>query len=416
MNSFLRLDRYRISGIAGVAIASLLFWLVGSRVAAERVTTLRITRPGARATDPSLLDIPLPTVATVGLLTALLVAGGIYLIVRQRPRMFALYVGSLIFSTLFIILLWAGAGNRIDMVDMLARMVRLATPIALGAMAGILCERSGVINISIEGLMLMGACTGYIAALITGSAWLGVLVAMLAGGVTVMLLAVLAIRFKTDQIIAGTVINILAVGVTGFLRANFILDLQQRGLAGSTLPVLPVPVLSGIPVLGPVLFNHQPIAYSMLILVPLLSLLLFRTAWGLRTRAVGEHPRAADVVGINVNRMRYMNVFFAGLVAGLAGAWFSLEATFNFDDLMTNGRGFIALAAMIFGKWTPFGALGGALTFSSADALQIKIQGFNFDLPAQFLQMLPYVITIVVLAGVIGRARPPAAIGKPYEK
>ena len=143
---------------------------------------------------------------------------------------------------------------------------------------------------------------------------------------------------------------------------------------------------------------------------------LFRTAWGLRTRAIGEHPRAADTMGINVNRLRYMNVFFAGLVAGLAGAWFSLEATFNFDDLMTNGRGFIALAAMIFGKYTPFGALSGALIFSSADALQIKIQGFDFALPAQFLQMLPYVITVIVLAGVIGRSRPPAALGKPYEK
>jgi simple sugar transport system permease protein len=175
-------------------------------------------------------------------------------------------------------------------------------------------------------------------------------------------------------------------------------------------------LLSSIPVIGPVLFNHQPIAYMMLILVPVMSVLLFRTRWGLRTRAVGEHPRAADTMGINVIRLRYMNVFFSGLVAGLAGAWFSLEATFSFDDLMTNGRGFIALAAMIFGKWTPFGAMVGAFTFSSADALQIKIQGFNFDLPAQFLQMLPYVITIVVLAGIIGRARPPAAVGKPYEK
>jgi simple sugar transport system permease protein len=154
----------------------------------------------------------------------------------------------------------------------------------------------------------------------------------------------------------------------------------------------------------------------MLILVPLMSVLLFRTSWGLRTRAVGEHPRAADTVGINVIRLRYMNVFFSGLMAGLAGAWFSLEATYNFDDLMTNGRGFIALAAMIFGKWTPWGAMGGALIFSSADALQIKIQGFSFALPPQFIQMLPYVITVVVLAGIIGRARPPAAVGQPYEK
>lgn len=416
MEGAFRLDRYRIVGVFGILIAGLLFFLVSSKVAATRISTLRFTWPGARPVDPPMFDLPLPTVVTVGVITALLVIGALYMIIRARQRSFVLYMGALIFSVIFIILIWAGAGSRIDMVDMLARMVRLATPIALGALAGILCERSGVINISIEGLMLTGACVGFIAALLTGNAWVGLLFAVLAGGVTVMLLAVLAIQFKTDQIIAGTVINILAVGVTGFLRNNVILGMQQRGVTGSSLPVIPVPVLSNIPIIGPLLFNHQPVAYLMLILVPLMSLLLFRTPWGLRTRAIGEHPRAADTMGINVNRMRYMNVFFSGLMAGLAGAWFSLEATFSFDDLMTNGRGFIALAAMIFGKWTPFGALGGALTFSSADALQIKIQGFNFDLPAQFLQMLPYVITIVVLAGIIGRARPPAAVGKPYEK
>ncbi len=410
------LDRYKIAGTAGIIIAAALFLLVNGKVAASKVSVLRVTWPNARPVDPPLLDIPLPTLATVGVISALLIAGALYMVVRERPRTFSIYVGALIFATLFVVLIWAGAGSRIDMVDMLARTVRLATPIALGALAGILCERSGVINIAIEGVMLTGACLGFLAALISGNTWLGLAVAILAGGVTVMLLAVLAIKFKTDQIIAGTVINILAVGVTGFLRNNFILKLQQSGHAGRELPQLPIPLLSDIPVLGPILFNHQPVAYSMLILVPVMSLLLFRTPWGLRTRAVGEHPRAADTMGINVNRLRYMNVFFSGLVAGLAGAWFSLEATFSFDDLMTNGKGFIALAAMIFGKWTPFGAMAGALTFSSSDALQIKIQGFNFDLPAQFLQMLPYVITIVVLAGIIGRARPPAAVGKPYEK
>lgn len=416
MTSTSRLSRHQIVGTIGIVTAAILFLLVRSRVTIDKISTLRVTWPNARPADPSLLDIPLPTVVTVGMIAALLIAGGIYLVVRQPVGTVPIYMGSLIFATIFIILLWAIAGSRTDIVDMLARMVRLATPIALGALAGILCERSGVINIAIEGVMLTGACIGFIVALTSGNTWLGLLAAIAAGGVMVMLHALLSIRFKTDQIISGTVINILAVGVTGFLRNNVILGLQQSGRTGSGLPTLPIPVLSNIPVLGPIFFNHQPVAYMMLILVPLLSLLLFRTAWGLRTRAIGEHPRAADTMGINVNRMRYMNVFFSGLVAGLAGAWFSLEATFNFDDLMTNGRGFIALAAMIFGKWTPFGAMGGALIFSSADALQIKIQGFNFDLPPQFLQMLPYVITIIVLAGIIGRARPPAAVGQPYEK
>jgi general nucleoside transport system permease protein len=416
MTGRLRLGRQRIVGGIGVIVAAILFLLVNARVAMNKISILRVTWPGRKPTDPPLLDIPLPTVITVGVLAALLIAAGLYLIIRQPTGTVPYYMGALIFATIFIILIWAGAGSRIDIVDMLARMVRLATPIALGALAGILCERSGVINIAIEGLMLMGACIGFIVALLTGNAWLGLVAAVVAGGVTVMLHALLSIRFKTDQIISGTVINILAVGVTGFLRNNVILKLQEQGFTGNALPVIPIPGLASIPVIGPILFNHQPIAYMMLIMVPLLSLLLFRTPWGLRTRAIGEHPRAADTMGINVNRMRYMNVFFSGLIAGLAGAWFSLEATFNFDDLMTNGRGFIALAAMIFGKWTPFGAMGGALIFSSADALQIKIQGFAFELPSQFIQMLPYIITIVVLAGIIGRARPPAAVGKPYEK
>ncbi len=416
MISTSRLSRHRVVGVVGILIGALMFLLVSGRVAATKITTLRVTWPGAQPTDPSLIDIPLPTVVTVGVIAVLLIAAGLYLIIRQPVGSVPYYMGTLIFATIFIILIWAGAGNRIDIVDMLARMVRLATPIALGALAGILCERSGVINIAIEGLMLMGACVGFIIALATGNTWLGVAAAILAGGVTVLLHAVLSIRFKTDQIISGTVINILAVGVTGFLRNNVILPMQQAGYVGAALPLLPIPVLSGIPVIGPLFFNHQPIAYIMLIMVPLLSLLLFRTPWGLRTRAIGEHPRAADTMGINVNRLRYLNVFLSGLIAGLAGAWLSLEATFNFDDLMTNGRGFIALAAMIFGKWTPFGAMGGALIFSSADALQIKIQGFSFELPSQFLQMLPYLITIIVLAGIIGRARPPAAVGKPYEK
>jgi simple sugar transport system permease protein len=405
--------RHRIIGLIGIFFATLLGWLVVTQVALSKVSALRITFPDSKPSDPPLLTIPLPTVATVAALALVLVAAGVYVVVRQRPGSDRLYAGAFIISTIFVILVWASAGQSVDLVDLLARTVRLATPIALGALAGILCERSGIINIGIEGLMLTGACVGFMVASATGNPWIGVLAAIAAGGAIAMLHAVLSIRFKTDQTISGTVINILAVGITGFLRTNVLLKMEPKG---SSLPLLPIPVLSHIPVLGPTLFNHQPIAYSMLILVPLMSVLLFRTSWGLRTRAVGEHPRAADTVGINVIRLRYMNVFFSGLMAGLAGAWFSLEATYNFDDLMTNGRGFIALAAMIFGKWTPWGAMGGALIFSSADALQIKIQGFSFALPPQFIQMLPYVITVVVLAGIIGRARPPAAVGQPYEK
>lgn len=411
-------SRARIVGGIGLVVAALLILAVATRIGLDKTTTLNIPQPGAPPSNP-LFRIPLPTVITVVLLQGLLGLAGLYLALRQPLHWIVVYVSAVIGFAFFTILLWAAAGSSVDLVDVLARVVRLATPITLGALAGLICERSGVVNIAIEGTMLFSAATGYIAAIITGNSWLGVIVAMLVGCLVSALLAVLSVTFKIDQIISGTVINLLAVGVTGYLRGGFIISYEQRNGADITaqaLPSLPIPGLSRIPVLGPIFFNHQPITYLMLILVFLMHILLFRTVWGLRTRAIGEQPKAADTVGIRVNRMRFLNVVASGLIAGLAGAWFSLEATFRFDDVMTNGRGFIALAAMIFGKWTPLGGFGGALLFSSADALQIKIQGFNFGLPRQFLQMLPYIVTLVVLAGIIGRARPPAAVGKPYEK
>ncbi len=402
----------------GVLVAVLLSSAVLLRVDATDFSTLNIPQPGAPPNQP-LARIPLPTVATVVVLQGLLGLTGLYIALRQALPWITLYVSAVIGFAFFTILLWAVAGTSVDLVDVLARVVRLATPITLGALAGLICERSGVVNIAIEGIMLFGAAIGFIVAIISGSTWLGVLAAMLTGALISALHALLSVSFKVDQIISGTVINLLAVGVTGYLRGAFIINYEQRygaEITAQALPVLRIPGLSQIPVLGPIFFSHQPITYLMLILVFVVNVLLFRTVWGLRTRAIGEQPKAADTVGIQVNRMRFWNVVASGLIAGLAGAWFSLESTFRFDDVMTNGRGFIALAAMIFGKWTPLGAFGGALLFSSADALQIKIQGFNFGLPRQFLQMLPYIVTLVVLAGIIGRARPPAAVGKPYEK
>lgn len=407
--------RERIIALIGVITAVALWFLVQQAVPANGVSTLRIPYAYGTPQDAPLVDIPLPTATSIYVLAAVLVASAIYLVISKRADLAPTYMGGVIAVVIFSILLTAIVNNRTDIVDMLGRMVRLATPIALGAIAGILCERSGVVNIAIEGIMLFAACIGFIAALLFANAWAGLVVAILAGGAFVMVHAVLSLHYKTDQIISGTVLNILAVGVTGYLRTSVILPLESGGNRGSSLPQFNIPLLGDIPVLGPMLFQHRPITYLMLIMVPLASLMLFRTPWGLRTRAIGEHPRAADTMGINVNRMRYFNVLIAGMIAGLAGAWFSLEASYNFDDVMTNGRGYIALAAMIFGNWTPFGALSGALLFSAADALQIKIQGFDFALPSQFVQMLPYVITVVVLAGVIGRARPPAAVGKPYE-
>jgi simple sugar transport system permease protein len=318
---------------------------------------------------------------------------------------------------LFILgfLLAAAAGRGMDLVGLIKDSVRLATPIALGALAGVMCERCAVINIAIEGMMLTGAGLGFTASLYSQNMWVGLLVAILAGGMMSALHAVLSIRYRVDQIISGTAINILAVGITGYVRKAFLLG-NPFGAPGVFPYVFRDTPLWKIPILGPLLFQYQPMVYTLVILVPLIWFLLFKTTWGLRTRAVGEHPRAADTLGINVFKTRYVNVILGGCIAGLGGAWFSLETVGSFDDVMTNGKGFIALAAMIFGNWNPIGASLGALLFGFADALSFKLQILEVPVPYQFINMAPYILTMVALAGLIGRTVPPAADGIPYEK
>jgi simple sugar transport system permease protein len=322
-------------------------------------------------------------------------------------------------------------------VSMLATTIAVATPLTLGALSGIFCERAGVVNIGIEGMMLASAFFGWFGAIymntILGmsalpSLLVGVVVAVLTGGLLGLLHAWLSITFKVDQIIGGTVINLLAVGISGFLNRQ--LFFEKGSIFGGQVPhapgVLPrihIPLLADIPILGK-MFDQQPIAVSAIVLVMIAHVVLFHTRWGLRTRAVGEHPRAADTVGINVYKMRYLNVIIGGLIAGLAGAYFTLESVPSFEPLMTNGRGFISLAAMIFGNWSPFGAWAAALVFGSAQALQINLQFFREMIPAQwaFLQqssvvgLVPYLLTMLILTGIIGRTTPPKADGIPYEK
>ncbi|MGH2541580.1 MAG: ABC transporter permease [Ardenticatenaceae bacterium] len=292
----------------------------------------------------------------------------------------------------------------------LSSSLRQATPLVLGALSGIFCERSGVINIAIEGMMLVGAFIGFLANVYTGNLFLAVLIAIAAGALVGLFHAFLSITLKMDQIISGTVINILALELTGYF--------YQQGLTTEgKLASIKIPVLSELPLVGPVLFDNPPITYLTLILVFVVHVILFHTIWGLRTRAVGEHPKAADTVGIDVIWMRYLNVIIGGAIAGLAGGFLTLEAVGSFERAMTNGRGFVALAVMIFGKWTPLGAWRAALLFGLANALQTQFQFLGFTaIPHQFIGMLPYLLTIVVLAGFVGRARPPAAIGQPYEK
>ena len=257
--------------------------------------------------------------------------------------------------------------------------------------------------------MLLSAFVGFLVTVATRSLLAGVLAGMTMGALLGLFLAFMSVTLKMDQIIGGTVINIMALGLTSFFY-------QAGQTIPGKLPALDLGFLAEIPLLGPVLFRNPPITYMALILVFAIHYALFYTRWGLRTRAVGEHPRAADTVGINVYRMRYMNVMLGGAIAGLAGAFLTLESVGSFERNMTNGRGFVALAVMIFGKWTPLGSWGAALLFGFANAVQTQLQfSGTLQIPHQFIGMLPYVLTIVVLAGFVGRSRPPAAVGQPYE-
>jgi simple sugar transport system permease protein len=314
----------------------------------------------------------------------------------------------------FAYLSWAASGKMLNLAGMLRIMVIRSVPLTLGAMSGILSERAGVVNIAIEGMMLTAAMIGTIVGSLS-TLWVGLLSAVIAGGLLGLVHAVMSIKYGTDQIISGTVINIFAVGITSFISAKFMQAYPQINDPGIFKPY-EIPFLGQIPVLGPVLFRHNIFVYSMIIFVILLTFLLFKTRWGLRLRSVGEHPKAADTLGIDVFKTRYMAVILSGMMAGFAGAYFTLGSVGRFDQVMTAGRGFIALAAMIFGNWTPAGAMVAGLLFGFSDSLAANLAILRVKIPSEFLLMAPYLITMLVLAGVVGRGQMPAADGQPYEK
>lgn len=304
--------------------------------------------------------------------------------------------------------------QRADLLGFAVLTLVGATPLVLAALGGILSERSGVVNIALEGMMLLGAFVGFAVAFKANNLWLGVVAAVLAGMLIAALHAVLSIGLLVDQIVSGTVINILALGLTGVFYRTY---LQEANLKGpGTLPQWDVPLLADLPVVGRLLFQQQLVTYAMLVLLVVVHVVLFRTVWGLRTRACGEHPLAAETAGISVYRVRYLNVIASGALAGLGGAYFSLQQIGNFLPNMTGGKGFIALAAMIFGQWTPLGSLLASLLFSGAGALAGRLQIYGVNIPSQLLSMLPYVLTIIVVAGARGRSVAPAAVGRPYKK
>ncbi len=295
----------------------------------------------------------------------------------------------------------------------LSSTIRNATPLVFAAMGGMFSERSGVVNIALEGLMLISAFAGVVGAFLSGSAWVGLGFALAAGLSFALIHALMCVTFEADQIISGTAINLLALGGTGFLMVEVFGQ-------GGTSPRVPrfdaigIPFLKDIPLIGPALFEQSLLVYLMYALVPITFFLVFRTPFGLRLRATGEVPEAVDTAGVSVARMRYYGVGLSGLLAALGGAYLSMGLLSAFTEGMTNGRGFIALAALIFGRWNPIGAAGAALLFGFAQA--ITFRAGQEAVPVEFLQMLPYILTIVVLAGFGGRAIAPAAIGKPYRK
>ncbi len=319
-------------------------------------------------------------------------------------------------ALLMAFLCWAASGKMIPLTGLLQGALLLSVPLIFGAMAGVLCERSGVINIAIEGQLLASAfAAGVVASLTKNTTW-GLLVAPLAGALISLLLATFAIKFSIDQVILGFVINVLVIGMTNFLYKKFLIPYQNTWNSGPILKPIEIPVLGKVPVLGPIFFNQTIIVYLMYVIVFAIHFSLFKTRWGLRTRAIGEHPTAADSVGISVNALRFRNVIIAGLVAGIGGAYFTVGAVGAFGKEMTAGKGFIALAALIFGRWSPLGAVAAALLFGFADNLQGVLSITGTPIPSEFMLMAPYIATIIAVTGFVGRVRAPAADGIPYSR
>jgi ABC-type uncharacterized transport system permease subunit len=402
-------DRERRLGVALVVIgiaATLIFGALAPSQAAR--FTISQDASGAALSINGQFGAILFGIVTVAAGAALL-AG-----VPKRWQTTLLGVGIVAFVLSF--LCWQVAGKFLPLVDTASGTLQVALPLILGALAGVIGERSGVVNVAIEGQFLFGAFFAAMIGTMATSVWAGLISAAVGGVIIAGILALLAIRFLVDQVVVGIVLNLFAAGITGFLYERLMQPNAQQYNQPPQMPTWRVPGLADIPVIGPVLFNTNVLTWLALVLVVVVHFALSRTRWGLRTRAVGEHPTAADTVGVRVRGLRYANVLIGGAIAGAGGAYFTLVATASFQKNMTSGAGFIALAALIFGRWTPFGALGAALFFGFAQKLATYLSAVGSPVPSQFLNMLPYIATIIAVAGLVGRVRAPAADGQPYIK
>ncbi|HUZ26581.1 MAG TPA: ABC transporter permease [Streptosporangiaceae bacterium] len=370
----------------------------------------------AKVTVPNL---SLPAAATAYVCGGISIAAGLArLLVPLGALARRVSIGVVLFAFVVALLCWAEVGqpSTFSIINLLEGTLEASIPLILGALAGCLCERSGVINIAIEGQLLFGAFTGAVAASFFGALWLGLVLGSAAGALLGAMLAVFAIRYLVDQVVLGVVLNVFAAGLTGFLYDRALVPYQNSLNSPATFLPVKIPLLGDIPIIGPVLFDSTIFLYITYVLLVGVQVGLFSTRWGLRVRAVGEHPMAADTVGIRVLGTRYGAVIMGGLIAGIGGAYLTIGSNGNFTPNISSGLGYIALAALIFGRWTPFGALAAALLFGFTSELQSVLSTINVPIPSDILLMAPYVATIVAVAGLVGRVRAPAADGKPYIK
>jgi general nucleoside transport system permease protein len=406
------LRRNRRFGVFSVLVA---FLMGAVFVATAQGKTATFVLTDVRGQLFALPNLRLTVVPTLLVLTGIVLAIAYRQFTAGFGKRSVLVVG--IVAGLFVLgfLTWAAADGNLSVISLLRGTVARATPIALGALAGVMCERAGVINIAIEGQFLAGAFAAVVFSSMVANPWVGLLGGIGAGVLIAFLLAGLTIRFRADQIVVGVVLIVLATGVTSFLTTQ-ILGPNPHLNAPRRFPTINVPVLSEIPLIGPVIFRQSILVFAMIAIVIWLQYALFQTRWGLRLRSVGEHPKAADTVGIKVLATRYKAVLLGGVFAGMGGAYFTLVSVGSFAKEMSGGRGFIALAAMLVGRYSPVGAFGAALIFGFADSLATSLQLLRVPVPSELLLTSPYLVTLLVVAGLIGRLRPPAADGKPYVK
>jgi simple sugar transport system permease protein len=397
------------------AIFTVLFALLPLFAPRAGETTFRLSSGEAFFTVP---DVVIPATATAWVAVVLLAASTVFAFLRVTGRrgiplwLVIVYVAVLMIG----FLAWAAAGSTLPMIGLLGGALALATPLIFGALGGVIGERAGVVNIAIEAQLLAGAFSAAVAASLAGTPWAGLVAAMVAGMLVALVLGVFTITYFVDQVIVGVVLNVLVIGLTTFLFRQVLAPNTETLNSPETFNAVAIPVLSEIPVIGPILFRQSFIVYLMYVVVALVWFGLYRTRWGLRLRSVGEHPQAADTVGIKVLATRYRAVLLAGAVAGLGGAFYTLVSVPRFNQEMTAGAGFIALAAVIFGKWDPIRATLAALLFGFATNLQGVLSVIGSPVPSQFMLMLPYIVTIFAVAGLVGRSRAPAADGEPYIK